>query len=159
MFMPRPFVGSTTASTTASRPVALQPPTWLAHQQRLVPQPSKVWRRTAVLTLISVVPGAAVTVGRAPPVPLTPLAPPRPPAPPPPPPLMPDAPPTPAPTPAPAALEPPPPPAAAPRPGLRAADPCDAAARPRLARATGDTATRGRGAAAATRAGSGARPR
>ena len=60
----------------ALRLAALQPPTWFAHQQRLVPQPSNVWWRTAGLTLTSVVPGAAVTVGRAPPAPLPPLAPP-----------------------------------------------------------------------------------
>ena len=72
------------ASTTALRPVAPHPPTWLAHQQRLVPQPSNVCRRAAGSILTSVAPGAGVTVpfgtsvaaSRAPPPPAPPRRPP-----------------------------------------------------------------------------------
>ena len=124
--------GSTIASTTALRAVALHPPTWFAHQQRLVPHPSNVWRRAAGSILTSVAPGAGVTGPLAASEPAStmppePEPPPRPPGPPPlpdapaslppapspaPPPLPPAALPAIPPPPAPAALPPPPAPAA-----------------------------------------------
>src|SRR5262245_57519190 len=48
------------ASTSAFRAVSFHPPTWFAHQARLVPQPSNVWCRADGSTLHSVLPATAV---------------------------------------------------------------------------------------------------
>src|SRR6266536_5555761 len=52
------------ASTTALRADSLQAPTRFAHHARLVPHPSRVWRRAPGSIFTSVAPGAGVTEAR-----------------------------------------------------------------------------------------------